>query len=80
MISRKDARSAKKNDPPHRYDSPLALGLPRRGHFFAAESAKKRSYFLARKSLALATRKATASSGVTRISETPTGVSGGSRN
>jgi hypothetical protein len=35
------------------------------------------SYFLARKSLALASRKATARSGVTRKSETPTGVSGG---
>jgi len=36
------------------------------------------SYFLARKSLALATRKATASTGLTRKSETPTGASGGS--
>src|SRR5438105_2870234 len=45
MISRQDARAAKTNQPSHNDEHSHWTGLPRRGHFFAAQSAKKRRFF-----------------------------------
>jgi len=50
MIHAKPPRVAKKNSPLAKRLTP-ADKLPRRGHFFGAQSPKKPSYFLAQKCL-----------------------------